>query len=113
MRLRQFTPRQPIPDIPIKPPEWQSDPEVITKHDDFFATAWECEYEKPRFDSDYNNLVTPNSPEHTIRSEEEADELRNTARSIPESSAEKPLRQSDHITERTRITICSLMRILV
>ena len=35
MRLRQFTPRQPIPDIPVTPREWQPDPEVIIKHDDY------------------------------------------------------------------------------
>ena len=29
MRLRQFTTRQPIPDIPITPCEWRSDPEVV------------------------------------------------------------------------------------
>ena len=34
MRLRQFTPRQTIPDIPVTPREWQPDPEVIIKHDD-------------------------------------------------------------------------------
>ena len=40
MRLRQFTPRQPIPDIPVTPREWQPDPEVIIKHDDLYARAW-------------------------------------------------------------------------
>ena len=34
MRLRQFTHRQAIPDIPITPREWQPDPEVIIKHGD-------------------------------------------------------------------------------
>ena len=56
MRLRQFTPRQPIPDTPVRPREWQPDPEVIIKHDDLHATAWECEYDKPIFDSDRDNL---------------------------------------------------------
>ena len=67
MRLRQFTPRQPIPDIQITPREWKPDPEFITKHDDLYARAWECEYEKLIFDSDYNILVTPNSPEITAQ----------------------------------------------
>ena len=62
MRLRQFTPRQPIPDIPITLPEWQPDPEVINKHDDLYARAWECEFDQPIFHSDYSNLVTPTSP---------------------------------------------------
>ena len=39
MRLRQFTPRQPIPDIPITPCEWQPGPEVVIKHDDLYARA--------------------------------------------------------------------------
>ena len=38
-RLRQFTPRQPIPDKPIRPREWQPDPEVVIKHDDLCARA--------------------------------------------------------------------------
>ena len=52
LRLRQFTPGQPIPVIPITPREWQPDPENIIKHDDLYARAWECEYDKPLFDSD-------------------------------------------------------------
>ena len=60
MKLRQFTPHQPVPDIPIKQREWQPEPEVIIKHDDLYAGAWECENNEPIFDSDYNNLVTPN-----------------------------------------------------
>ena len=69
MRLRQSTPRQPIPDIPITPREWQPDPEIIIKHDELYARAWDCEYDKPIFDSDHDNLVSPNSPEITVRSE--------------------------------------------
>ena len=88
MRLRQFTTRQPIPDIPITPREWQPDPEVVIKHDDLYARAWECEYDEPIFESDYNNLATPSSPEITIRSEETADEKRNTPGTIRENSPE-------------------------
>ena len=43
MRLRQFTPRQPIPDTPVTPRKCHPDPEVIIKHDDLYARAWECE----------------------------------------------------------------------
>ena len=43
MRLRQFTPRQPIPETPVTPHEWQPDPEVNTKHDDLYARVWKCE----------------------------------------------------------------------
>ena len=90
MRLRHFTPRQPIPDIPVTPTEWQPDPEVINKHDDLYATAWECEYDKPIFDSDRDNLVSPNSPEVTVRSGEVADETRSTPGTIQEDSSYIP-----------------------
>ena len=45
-----------IKDTPVTPREWQPDPEVIIKHDDLYARAWECEYDKPIFDSDCDNL---------------------------------------------------------
>ena len=88
MRLRKFTPRQPIPDIPMTPREWQPDPEVVNKHDDLYARAWECEYDEPIFESDYNNLATPSSPEKTIPSEQSADEMRSTPKTRPENSPE-------------------------
>ena len=88
MRLHQFTTRQPIPDIPITACEWQPDPEFIIEHDDLYARAWECENDKLIFDSDYKNLVTPKSPEITIRSEEAADEMRSTPGTIREDSPE-------------------------
>ena len=88
MRLRQFTPRQPIPDIPITPREWQPDAEVVITHDDLYARAWECEFDEPIFDGDYNNLATPSPPEITIRSEQAADEMRNTPGIIPGKSPE-------------------------
>ena len=34
MRLRQFTTRQPISDIPVTQRKWQPDPEVVITHDD-------------------------------------------------------------------------------
>ena len=88
MRLRQFTTRQAIPHIPITPRERQPDPEVIIKHDDLYARAWECEYDEPIFDSDYNNLPIPSSPETTVRSEQAADEMRSTPGTKPQSSPE-------------------------
>ena len=86
MRPRQFTPHQTIPDIPVTPCEWQPDPEVFLKQDDLYARAWECEYEKPIFDSDRDNLVPPKSPEVTVRSEQVADETRSTPGTIQEDS---------------------------
>ena len=88
MRLRQFTTRQPIPDIPITPREWQLDPEVLNKHDDLYARAWESEFDEPIFDSDHNNLVTPSSREITIRFDETADEMKSTPGTRPENSSE-------------------------
>ena len=88
MRLRQFTPRQPIPDTPITPREWQPDPEVIIKNDDLCARAWECENDKPKFDSDRDNMVIPNSPEVTVRSEQAVDETRSTPETIQKDSSE-------------------------
>ena len=100
MRLRQFTPHQTIPDIPVTPREWQPDPEVIIKHDDLYARAWECEYEKPKFDSDRDKLVPPNSPELTIRSEQAADETRSTPGTIQKDSSES-LPHTDEIGDGT------------
>ena len=62
MRLRQFTPRQPLSDIPVTQREWQPDPEVVITHDDLYARAWECENDEPIFDSNYNNLAPPVHP---------------------------------------------------
>ena len=88
MRLRHFTPRQPIPDIQITPREWQPDPEVVIKPDDLYARSWECGYEKRIFDSDYNNPVAPNSPQISVQSEEVADEMKSTSGTIRENSPE-------------------------
>ena len=51
MKLRLFTPRQPIPDVQTTSQERRPDPEVIIKHDDLYARAWESEYETPIFDN--------------------------------------------------------------
>ena len=88
MTLRQFTPRQSIPDIPITPRVWQPDPEVVITDDDLYARAWECENDEPIFDSDYSKMATPSPPEITIRSGQAADEMRNTPGIIPENSPE-------------------------
>ena len=111
MRLRQFKPRQPIPDIPVTPREWQPDPEIIIKHDDLLARAWECEYDKPIFDSDSDIVVSPKSPEDTVRSAEETDAMRSTPGTTQEDSSNiPPPTQTKWLTEPIRITICSLMR---
>ena len=88
MRLRQFTPRQQLSDIPVTQREWQPDPEVVITHDDLYARAWECEYDEPIFDGDHSNLAGPGLPEITVRSEQVADEMRNNPGIIPENSPE-------------------------
>ena len=90
MRLRQFTPRQPIPDIPVTPREWQPDPEIIIQNDDLYARAWECEYDKSIFDSDSDNVISPNSPQVTVRSGEEADATMSTPGTTQEDSSSIP-----------------------
>ena len=86
MRLLHFMPRQTIPHTPVTPREWQPDPEIIIKHDDLYARAWECEYDKPIFDSDRDNFVPPISPEVTVQSEQAADETRRTPGTTQEDS---------------------------
>ena len=51
MRLRMFTPRQPIPDVQTTSQERKHDPKVILRHDDLYAGAWVSEYETPIFDN--------------------------------------------------------------
>ena len=41
MRMRQFAPHEPPADIPVKPQEYKSDPEVSLNHGDIYARAWE------------------------------------------------------------------------
>ena len=50
IRLRLFTPKQPIPDVQTTSQEWKPDPDVIIKYDDLYARAWKSEYELPIFD---------------------------------------------------------------
>ena len=63
MRMRQITHRQLPADIRITPQEYKPDPEVSLKHDDVYARAWECEYEKPIFDAENNNTTLPETHE--------------------------------------------------
>ena len=53
-----------------------------------YARAWEGEFDESIFDSDYNDLATPNQPEITIRSEQTPDETRNTPGITPGNSPE-------------------------
>ena len=102
LRLRQFTPQQPIPDIQTTPGEGQPDLELIIKHDDLYPRERECEYDKPIFDSDRDNMVLPNSPEMTVRSEKTADDStpgttrRRSAEVIPQLDNSNDGTDTDH-----------------
>ena len=60
MRMRQVTPRQPPADITVQPQEYKSDPKESLNHDDFYARAWECDYEQPISDAENDNAAPPN-----------------------------------------------------
>ena len=69
LQLRQLTPRQTLLDVQMTPQEWKPDPEVSIKHDDLYARAWECDYERPIFDAEYDNAEPLNSSETAVRSD--------------------------------------------
>ena len=78
MRMRQFTPRQPPADITVKPQEYKSDPEVSLNHDDFYARAWEYDFEQPVFDAENDNEAPTNLQEIPLQSDYSTEEMRNT-----------------------------------
>ena len=113
MRLRQLTPRQPLSDIPLTQREWQPDPEVVITHDDLYARAWECEYDEPIFDSDYNNLAPPVHPKLQYDPNRQLTKSAAPWESYQEIPQKLFLSQMDHMTEGTWITTRSLMGIRV
>ena len=88
MRLRLITPRQPIPDVQTTRQEWKPDPEVIIKHDDLYARAWESEYETPIFDNGQHEPDNNNSPEITVKHDLQNDEACTIPGTIQEDSPE-------------------------
>ena len=46
--------------------EWKPGLEVIIKHYDLYASAWESEYESSFFDNDQHEPDSSNSPEVTV-----------------------------------------------
>ena len=88
MKLRIFTPRQPIPDVQATSYEWKYDPEVIIKHDDLYARAWESEYEPPIFHNGQHEPDNGNSPEVTVRHDLPNEETCTTPGTIREDSPE-------------------------
>ena len=59
MQLRQFTPKEPLHDVQITPEKFKTNQEVIIKHDDLYARAWDCDCERTLFDA---NDVIRRSP---------------------------------------------------
>ena len=111
MRLRQFTTRQPISDIPVTLREWQPDPEVVITHDDLYARAWEYEYEEPLFDSDYNNLALPDHPKVQYDPNRQLTKRRALRESYQKITQKISLSQMDLMTAGTWTMTRSLMRI--
>ena len=87
-RMRQFTPRQPQADIPVKPQEYKSDPEVSLNHDDLYARAWEYDYDQPVFDAENDNAAPPNTQEILVQSDFSPQEMKNTPGNTHECSPE-------------------------
>ena len=79
MRMRQFTPRQSPVDITItiKPQEYKSDPKVSLHHDDFYARAWEYDFEQPFFDAENVKVASPTLQEIPLQSDYSPEEMRN------------------------------------
>ena len=88
MRMRQFTPRQPPPDIPVKPQEYKSGPEVRLNHGGLYARAWEYDYEQPNFDAENDSAAPPNPQEIPVQSDFSTEEMRNTPGVTHECSPE-------------------------
>ena len=86
MQMRQCTPRQPPADIRITPQEWKPDPEVSLKHYDLYARSWECDYERPNFDAENNNVTPPTSTETPVQSVFSNEQKKVTTRTAHESS---------------------------
>ena len=72
----------------MMPQKWKPDPDVSLKHDDFYARAWECEYEQPIFDAENINATPPNSTETPVQSDLSTEEMRNTPGTTHDCSLE-------------------------
>ena len=79
MLLRPFTSRAPILDVQTNSEEWRPDPEVIFKHDELYARAWESDFGKPIFDNDQNEPSPPNPREATVDSDPTKDKTCSTS----------------------------------
>ena len=100
MRLRLFTPKQPIPDVKTTSNEWKPDSEVIIEHDDLYARAWESENETLIFDNGQHEPYSGNSPEVAVRHDLLNDETCTIPGTIEDDSPEI-LPRTDEIGDGT------------
>ena len=64
IRLRLYEPNQQVPDVTVRREDYLPDPEVKTTHNDWYAQAWETEFEEVLFGN-----TTENAPEETTVTE--------------------------------------------
>ena len=62
--------------------------------------AWECEFDQPISDIDYNNLAPSSPSESTIQSEQTADKMSSTPGIIPANSPENTPQPDGSCDER-------------
>ena len=98
MRVRQFTLRQPLADIRVKPQEHKPDPEVCHNHGDLYSRAWEYDYEQPIFEAEIKNAAPPNSQENPLHSDFSTEQMRNTPGTTQECSQKFFLKQTKSVT---------------
>ena len=88
MRVRQFRLLQSPAEIRITPRDFKPDPDVSLKHDDFYARAWEYDYEQAIFDAEKNNATPLKSTQISVHSDVSNEEMRNTPGTAHECSPE-------------------------
>ena len=104
LRLRLFTPTQPMLDVQTTSQERKLDPEVIIKHGELYARSWESECETLVSDNDRDKTVNHNSPKTTVRHDSPNDESCITPGTIQEVSQKFSPRQVDYVTGPIWIT---------
>ena len=98
MQLPQFTHRKHFPNIQTMLQEGKFDPEVSIEHDDLYARAWQCNYERPIFDAGYNNAAPPTLPEIAVRSDLPTEEMWNTPGTSRERSPDFSPKLMNYVT---------------
>ena len=81
-------PKKPLPDVQKTPQERKCDPEVIIKHDELYARAWECDYERTIFGPNDHKTAQIDPPEIPVRSDLPPEETWNSSATSRECSPE-------------------------